>query len=140
MLTIYKFHRLELIIHGKVMSFLLMNQSFSPVRDSTPSSTSHTLVSQVGVRTQSKGKILAAVVQPLEPTELVQSLISTFTAQGACSTSASNDDTTFEVLKVLKDMVSSYEIDNTLFFKSLMFLRGRDEHNYRLMFLGLEPE
>ncbi|KAF6169363.1 hypothetical protein GIB67_016533, partial [Kingdonia uniflora] len=69
-----------------------------------------------------------------------QSLLSAFTAQGASSTSTSNDDTTSKVLKILKDMVSSYEIDNALFFKSLKFLRGKDEHNYRLMFLGLEPE
>ncbi|KAF6157317.1 hypothetical protein GIB67_004255, partial [Kingdonia uniflora] len=64
----------------------------SPVREFT----------QVGVRTQSKGKRSAVVVQPLKPTELVQSLISTFTAQGTSSTSTSNDDTTSEVLKVLK--------------------------------------
>ncbi|KAF6134983.1 hypothetical protein GIB67_021733 [Kingdonia uniflora] len=42
--------------------------SFSPVREPTPGSTYRTLVSQVGVRTQSKGKRSAATVQPLEPT------------------------------------------------------------------------
>ncbi|KAF6150587.1 hypothetical protein GIB67_040331, partial [Kingdonia uniflora] len=36
--------------------------------------------------------------------------------------------------------VSSYEINNTLFFKSLKFLGRSNEHHYRLMFLGLEPE
>ncbi|KAF6154057.1 hypothetical protein GIB67_018979 [Kingdonia uniflora] len=44
------------------------------------------------------------------------------------------------VLKVLKDTVSSYEIDNALFFKSLKLLEGSNEHTYRLMFLGLDPE
>ncbi|KAF6165749.1 hypothetical protein GIB67_012646 [Kingdonia uniflora] len=112
----------------------------SPVREPTLGTTSHTHVSQVGVRTQSKRKRLAATVQPLESTELVQSLITAFTAQRASSTSTSNDDTTSKVLKVLKDIVSSYEIDNALFFKSLKFLGGSNEHNYRLMFLGLEPE
>ncbi|KAF6135323.1 hypothetical protein GIB67_027197 [Kingdonia uniflora] len=42
------------------------------------------------------------------------------------------------LLRVLKDMVSSYEIDNTLFFKSLKFLEGSNEHTYRLMFLRLD--
>ncbi|KAF6163690.1 hypothetical protein GIB67_036150 [Kingdonia uniflora] len=107
----------------------------SPVREPTPGTTSRT---QVGVRTQSKGKRSAAAVQPVEPTELVQSLISALTAQGSSSTSASNDDTSSEVLRVLKDMVSSYEIDNTLFFKSLKFFGGSNEHTYRLMFLGLD--
>ncbi|KAF6165183.1 hypothetical protein GIB67_000767, partial [Kingdonia uniflora] len=50
------------------------------------------------------------------------------------------DDHSSEVLRVLKDMVSSYEIDNTLFFKSLKFLGGSNEHIYRMMFLGLDPE
>ncbi|KAF6169082.1 hypothetical protein GIB67_038579, partial [Kingdonia uniflora] len=95
---------------------------------------------KVGVRTQSKGKRSAAADQPLELTELVQSLISIFTAQGASSTSASNDDTTSEVLKVLKDMISLYEINNALFFKSLKFLGGSNEYNYRLMFLGIDLE
>ncbi|KAF6144387.1 hypothetical protein GIB67_024614 [Kingdonia uniflora] len=85
--------------------------SFSPVREPTPSSTSRTLVSQVGVRTQSKWKISATTVQPLEPMELVQSLIFAFTAQGESSTSASNDDTTSEVLKVLKDMKQSQKFE-----------------------------
>ncbi|KAF6136615.1 hypothetical protein GIB67_016071 [Kingdonia uniflora] len=114
--------------------------SFSPVREPTPGSTYRTLVSQVGVRTQSKGKRSAATVQPLEPTELVQSLKFAFTAQGTSSTFDSNEDTISEVLKVLKDMVSSYEIDNALFFKSLKFLGGSNEDNYRLMFMGIEPE
>ncbi|KAF6137139.1 hypothetical protein GIB67_030903 [Kingdonia uniflora] len=74
------------------------------------------------------------------PTELIQSLIFAFTAQGASSTSASNDDPSTEVAKLLKDMISSYEIDNVLFFKSLKFLGGKDEHNYRLMFLALEAK
>ncbi|KAF6169146.1 hypothetical protein GIB67_038643 [Kingdonia uniflora] len=113
-----------------------------PVREPTPGSSSHsrTPAPQVGVRTQSKRRRSATTVQSLEPTELVQSLISTFNAQGASSTSASNDEPSTEVAKVLKDMVSSYEIDNTLFFKSLKFLGGKDEHSYKLMFLALEPE
>ncbi|KAF6175476.1 hypothetical protein GIB67_021966 [Kingdonia uniflora] len=97
-----------------------------PVREPTLGSTSHTPVSQVGVRTQSKGKRSVVAVQLLEPTELVQSLISVFTAQGASFTYTINGDTTSEVLKVLKDMVSSYKIDNALFFKSLKFLGGKD--------------
>ncbi|KAF6154682.1 hypothetical protein GIB67_000566 [Kingdonia uniflora] len=97
----------------------------SPVKGPTPCTTSRT---QVDVRTQSKGKRSIAAVQPVEPTELVQSLIFTLTAQGSSSTSASNDDTSSEVQRVLKDMVSSYEIDNTLFFKSLKFLGGSNEH------------
>ncbi|KAF6156910.1 hypothetical protein GIB67_005572 [Kingdonia uniflora] len=72
--------------------------------------------------------------------ELVQSLISAFTAQGASSTFASNDNTTSEVLKVLQDMVNSYEIDEPLFFKGLKLLRGKYEHNYKVIFLGLESE
>ncbi|KAF6155052.1 hypothetical protein GIB67_035799 [Kingdonia uniflora] len=72
--------------------------------------------------------------------ELAQSLISAFIAQGASSTSASNDYSTSEVLKVLKDMVNSYEIDDALFFKGLKLLGGKYEHNYRVIFLGLEPE
>ncbi|KAF6139535.1 hypothetical protein GIB67_015492 [Kingdonia uniflora] len=59
---------------------------------------------------------------------------------GESSTSASNDDPNTEVVKVLKDMVSSYEIDNALFFKRLKFLGRKDEHSYKLMFLALEPE
>ncbi|KAF6153993.1 hypothetical protein GIB67_037697 [Kingdonia uniflora] len=100
--------------------------SISPVREPTPSTTSRT---QVGIRTQSKGKRSAAAVQPVEPSELVQSLISA--AQGSSSTSASNDNTSSEVLRVLKDMVNSYEIDKALFFKSLKFLGGSNEHTYR---------
>ncbi|KAF6171382.1 hypothetical protein GIB67_009523, partial [Kingdonia uniflora] len=59
----------------------------SLVREPTPSSTSRsrTHASQVGVRTQSNRKRSATAVQPLEPTELVQSLISAFTAQSASS-------------------------------------------------------
>ncbi|KAF6134785.1 hypothetical protein GIB67_002186 [Kingdonia uniflora] len=55
----------------------------SPVRELTPGSTSHscTPAPQVGVRTQSNWRRSAAAVQSLEPTELVQSLISAFTAQ-----------------------------------------------------------
>ncbi|KAF6152602.1 hypothetical protein GIB67_013049 [Kingdonia uniflora] len=112
----------------------------NPVREPTPGTTSRTPVSQVGVRTQSKGKRSAKVVQPVEPSELVQSLIFALTAQGSSSTSASTDDTSSEFLRVLKDIVSSYEIDNALFFKSLKFLGGSNEHTYRLMFLGLDPE
>ncbi|KAF6159954.1 hypothetical protein GIB67_033038 [Kingdonia uniflora] len=78
----------------------------SPVREPTPGSTSRsrTPAPQVGVRTQSNQRRLVAAVQPLEPTESVQYLISAFTAQGASSTSASNDDPSTEVAKVLKDM------------------------------------
>ncbi|KAF6159102.1 hypothetical protein GIB67_032719 [Kingdonia uniflora] len=71
---------------------------------------------------------------------LVKSLIFAFTAQGASSTSANNDDPNTEVANILKDMVSSYEIDNVIFFKSLKFLGGKDDHSYRLMYLALEPE
>ncbi|KAF6146711.1 hypothetical protein GIB67_008997 [Kingdonia uniflora] len=85
--------------------------SISPRREPTPCSTSPTPLSQVGVRTQSKGKRSAVAVQPLEPIELV-----------------------------LQNMVSSYEIDNTLFFKSLKFLEGSNERTYRLMLLRLRPE
>ncbi|KAF6158889.1 hypothetical protein GIB67_012306 [Kingdonia uniflora] len=97
-------------------------QFISPLREPTPGTTSHTPVCQVGVRTQSKRKKSAAAVQPLELTELVQSLISVFTAQGVSTTSTNNYDTTSEVLKVLKDMVNSYEMDNVLYSKSLKFL------------------
>ncbi|KAF6159219.1 hypothetical protein GIB67_031990 [Kingdonia uniflora] len=79
-------------------------------------------------------------VQPLEPTELVQSLISAFTAQGESSTSSARNDDPTKVVNVLKDIVSSYEIDNILIFKSLKFLGGKDSNSYRLMFLVLEPE
>ncbi|KAF6159540.1 hypothetical protein GIB67_032311 [Kingdonia uniflora] len=44
-----------------------------------------------------------------------------------------------EVHKV-ENMVNSYEIDDALFFKSLKLLGGKDEHNYMVIFLGLEPE
>ncbi|KAF6146637.1 hypothetical protein GIB67_008923, partial [Kingdonia uniflora] len=37
-------------------------------------------------------------------------------------------------------MVNSYEIDDALFFKGLKLLGGKDEHNYRVIFLGIEPE
>ncbi|KAF6149706.1 hypothetical protein GIB67_017439 [Kingdonia uniflora] len=60
---------------------------------------------------QSSRRRSAAAVQPLEPMELV-----------------------------LQEMVSSYEIDNALFFKSLKFLGGSNEHTYRLMFIRLRPE
>ncbi|KAF6139564.1 hypothetical protein GIB67_015521 [Kingdonia uniflora] len=112
----------------------------NPVREPTPGTTSRTPMSQVSIHTQSKGKRSVTAVQPLEAIELVQSLISAFTAQGASLTSSSNDDTTSEALKVLKDMVSSYEIDNAVFFKSLKFLGGKDVDNYRLMLMGLEPK
>ncbi|KAF6141861.1 hypothetical protein GIB67_003232 [Kingdonia uniflora] len=108
----------------------------SPVREPTPGSISR-------FRTpapQSNRKRSAAAVQPLEPMELVQSLISAFTAQGASHTFGSNDDTSDAVVQVLQEMVISYEIDNTLFFKSLKFLGGSNEHTYRLMFIRLHPE
>ncbi|KAF6153145.1 hypothetical protein GIB67_034867 [Kingdonia uniflora] len=108
----------------------------SPVREPTPGSTSrsHTPVPQSNWRRS------GAAVQPLELTELVQSLISAFTVQGASHISGSNDDTSDAVVQVLQEMVSSYEIDNELFFKSLKFLGGSSEHTYRLMFLRLRPE
>ncbi|KAF6161483.1 hypothetical protein GIB67_009362 [Kingdonia uniflora] len=112
----------------------------SPGREPTPGNTSRTPMSQVGGQTQSKRKRPATAVQPVESSELVQSLISALTAQGSSSTSQSSDDHSSEVLRVLKDMVSSYEIDNALFFKSLKFLGGFNEHIYRMMFLGLDPE
>ncbi|KAF6162741.1 hypothetical protein GIB67_029010, partial [Kingdonia uniflora] len=68
-----------------------------------------------------KGEKISCGSQPVEPTELVQYLISTLIGQGSSSTS-SNDNTSSKVMRVLKDMVSSYEIDNALFFKSLKFL------------------
>ncbi|KAF6174371.1 hypothetical protein GIB67_027842 [Kingdonia uniflora] len=70
--------------------------------------------------------------------ELVQSLIFASTVQGASSTSASNDNTTSEILKVLQNMANSYELDEALFFKGLKLLGGKDEHNYKVIFLGLE--
>ncbi|KAF6154740.1 hypothetical protein GIB67_032352 [Kingdonia uniflora] len=112
----------------------------SPGREPTLGSTSRTPMSQVGGQTQSKRKRPATTVQPVESSELVQSLISALTTQGSSSTSQSSDDHSSEVLRVLKDMVSSYEIDNALFFKSLKFLGGSNEHIYRMMFLGLDPE
>ncbi|KAF6134795.1 hypothetical protein GIB67_002196 [Kingdonia uniflora] len=112
----------------------------SPGREPTPGSTSRTPMSQVGGQTQSKMKRPATTVQPVESSELVQSLICALTAQGSSSTSQSSDDHSSEVLRVLKDMVSSYEMDNVLFFKSLKFLGGSNEHIYRMMFLGLDPE
>ncbi|KAF6144158.1 hypothetical protein GIB67_004831 [Kingdonia uniflora] len=112
----------------------------SPGREPTTGSTSRTPMSQVGGQTQSKRKRPATAVQPVESSELVQSLISALTAQGSSSTSQSSDDHSYEVLRVLNDIVSSYEIDNTLFFKSLKFLGGSNEHIYRMMFLGLDPE
>ncbi|KAF6150771.1 hypothetical protein GIB67_020854, partial [Kingdonia uniflora] len=98
----------------------------SPVREPTPGSTSRSRTPAP----QSNQRRLAAAVQPLEPTELVQSQISAFTAQGASHTSGSNDDTSDAVVQVLQEMVSSYEIDNALFFKSLKFLGGSNEHTY----------
>ncbi|KAF6139104.1 hypothetical protein GIB67_010830 [Kingdonia uniflora] len=109
----------------------------SPIWEPTPGTTSRT---QVGVRTQSKRKRSTVAVQPIEPSKLVQSLIFVLTTQGSSSSSASNDGTSSEVLRVLKDMVSSYEIDNALFFKSLKFLEGSNEHTYKLMILGIDPE
>ncbi|KAF6165286.1 hypothetical protein GIB67_042702 [Kingdonia uniflora] len=73
----------------------------SPIREPTLGSTSH---SRTPVP-QSNWRRSAVAAQPLEPTELVQSLISAFTAQGASSTSyASNDDPSTEITNVLKDM------------------------------------
>ncbi|KAF6160449.1 hypothetical protein GIB67_019218 [Kingdonia uniflora] len=77
---------------------------------------------------------------PLQHRDLLEKLFDDLSVRGASSTPASNDDTTSKVLMVLKDTVSSYEIDNTLFFKGLKLLRGKDEHNYMVMFLGIEPE
>ncbi|KAF6145882.1 hypothetical protein GIB67_028877 [Kingdonia uniflora] len=108
----------------------------SPVREPTHGSTSRSRTPAP----QSNRRRSAAAVQPLEPTELVQSLISAFTAQGASHTSGNNDDTSDAVVQVLQEMVSSYEIDNALFFKSLKFLGGSNEHTYRLMFIRLRPE
>ncbi|KAF6142439.1 hypothetical protein GIB67_039403, partial [Kingdonia uniflora] len=91
----------------------------NPVRESTPGSTSR---SRTPVP-QSNRRRSATAVQPMEPTELVQSLISAFTAQGGAShTFGSNDDTSGAVVHVLQEIVSSYVIDNLLFFKSLKFL------------------
>ncbi|KAF6169138.1 hypothetical protein GIB67_038635 [Kingdonia uniflora] len=88
--------------------------SISPLREPTPGSTSRSRTPAP----QSNRRRSVAAVQPLEPGELVQSLISAFTAQGESSTSStSNDDPSTKVANLLKDMVSSYEIDNTLFFK-----------------------
>ncbi|KAF6137289.1 hypothetical protein GIB67_036326 [Kingdonia uniflora] len=108
----------------------------SPVREPTPGSTSRSRTPAP----QSNWRRSAAAVQPLEPMELVQSLISAFIAQGASHTSGSNGDTSDAVVQVLLEMVSSYEIDNALFFKSLKFLGGSNEHTYRLMFIRLRPE
>ncbi|KAF6175628.1 hypothetical protein GIB67_022630 [Kingdonia uniflora] len=108
----------------------------NPVREPTPGSTSHSRTPAP----QSNRRRSATAVQSLEPAELVQSLISAFTAQGASHTSGSNDDTSDAVVHVLQEMVSSYEIDNTLFFKSLKFLGGSNEHTYRLMFIRLRLE
>ncbi|KAF6171882.1 hypothetical protein GIB67_011779 [Kingdonia uniflora] len=90
----------------------------SPVREPTPGSTSRSRTPAP----QSNRRRAATAVQPLEPAELVQSLISAFTAQGASHTFGSNDDTSDAVVQVLQEMVSSYEIDNKIFFKSLKFL------------------
>ncbi|KAF6164496.1 hypothetical protein GIB67_025322 [Kingdonia uniflora] len=110
--------------------------SISPIREPTPGSTSRSRTPAP----QSSRRRSAAAVQPLELMELVQSLISEFTAQGASHTSGSNDDTSDAAVQVLQEMVSSYEIDNALFFKSLKFLGGSNEHTYRLMFIRLRPE
>ncbi|KAF6168803.1 hypothetical protein GIB67_042110 [Kingdonia uniflora] len=61
----------------------------SPVREPTHGSTSRSRTPAP----QSNRRRSATAVQPLEPTELVQSLISAFTAQGASHTFGSNDDT-----------------------------------------------
>ncbi|KAF6136702.1 hypothetical protein GIB67_018705 [Kingdonia uniflora] len=108
----------------------------SPVREPTSGSTSRPRTPAP----QSSRRRSAVAVQPLELTELVQSLISAFTVQGASHTSGSNDDTSDAVVQVLQEMVSLYEIDNALFFKSLKFLGGSNEHTYRLMFIRLRPE
>ncbi|KAF6142777.1 hypothetical protein GIB67_023259, partial [Kingdonia uniflora] len=71
----------------------------SPVSYPTSGSTPHTPISQVG-SAKSKEKRSATAVQQLEPMELVQYLISAFTAQGASSTFTSNDNTTSKVLKI----------------------------------------
>ncbi|KAF6148636.1 hypothetical protein GIB67_042595, partial [Kingdonia uniflora] len=44
-----------------------------------------------------------------------------------------------EVHKI-EDMVNSYEIDDALFFKCLKLLGRKDEHNYRVIFFGIETE
>ncbi|KAF6160681.1 hypothetical protein GIB67_019621 [Kingdonia uniflora] len=67
----------------------------SPVREPTPGSTSPSRTPAP----QSNWRRSAAAVQPLEPMELVQSLISAFTAQGASHTSGSNDDTSDPVVQ-----------------------------------------
>ncbi|KAF6137223.1 hypothetical protein GIB67_030987 [Kingdonia uniflora] len=108
----------------------------NPVREPTHGSTSRSRTPA----SQSNRRRSAVAVQPLEPTELVQSLISALTAQGASHTSGSNDDTSDAVVQILQEMLSSYEIDNALFFKSLKFLGGSNEHTYRLMFIRLLPE
>ncbi|KAF6148990.1 hypothetical protein GIB67_008203 [Kingdonia uniflora] len=72
---------------------------------------------------------------PLQHRDLLDKLF-----DGASHTSGSNDDTSDAVVQVLQEMVSSYEIDNALFFKSLKFLGESNEHTYRLMFIRLRPE
>ncbi|KAF6134345.1 hypothetical protein GIB67_005737 [Kingdonia uniflora] len=73
----------------------------SPVREPTPGSTSR---SRTPVPQSNRRRSVAAV-QPLEPTELVQSLISVFTAL-ASHTYGSNNDTSDAVVQVLQEMVS----------------------------------
>ncbi|KAF6167962.1 hypothetical protein GIB67_020532 [Kingdonia uniflora] len=85
----------------------------SPIREPTLGSTSRSRTPAP----QSNRRRSAAAVQPLEPTELVQSLISAFTAQGASHIFCSNDDTSDTIVQVLQEMVSSYDIDNALFSK-----------------------
>ncbi|KAF6165419.1 hypothetical protein GIB67_017901, partial [Kingdonia uniflora] len=67
----------------------------SPVREPTPGSTSRSRTPAP----QSNWRRSAAAVQLLEPTELVQSLKSVFTAQGASHTSGSNDVTSDAVVQ-----------------------------------------
>ncbi|KAF6166529.1 hypothetical protein GIB67_005391 [Kingdonia uniflora] len=90
------------------------------------------------VETQSKRRRSAATFQPLEAKEFVHSLVAAINAQGASSTSASNEGTGTKVGMILQEMVSSYEIDNALFFKSSKFLGLKDSDSYRSMFLTLE--
>ncbi|KAF6166875.1 hypothetical protein GIB67_020309, partial [Kingdonia uniflora] len=84
--------------------------SISLVREPTPGSTSRSRTPAP----QSNRRRSAAAVQPLEPTELVQSLISAFTAQGASHTSGSNDDTSDAVVQILQEMVLSVQLINDL--------------------------
>ncbi|KAF6175381.1 hypothetical protein GIB67_036472 [Kingdonia uniflora] len=69
----------------------------SPVREPTSGSTYRSLTPAP----QSNRRRSAAAVQPLEPMELVQSLISAFTAQGASHIYGNNDDTSDAAIQVL---------------------------------------